>query len=234
MGNFITLGKGDDEYQPLLDLEVFYEQRIDAALLAQADYIFSSSEYLANFDKSGDMLKEVLASAILAYSMLGADYADSLIGSIIPGYSSESGRAALQQWAMQRVDESFELIQRTSRRRLAALLTTFAAGTYSVKWLIEQYTTLATGIARANLINEYESIKAFNQGIVITLRHAGFAEQVIWQAINDERTCLICGSRHNVSYPLNVAPELPAHAHCRCRWAFVLDKRRIVSVYLGF
>ena len=246
MASFSVLGFNDgEELESLLSLESEYKGKINDALLAQlffllgepvdiADRYAFQTEVLSKFDNSAEQLKEVLADAILAYTLLGASHAAGLIGELIPGFSYEEQKGELQTWANKRALESFGLVQKTSRKRLEVALAAFVAGTYTIEYLINQYKSVAADLERASLINETESITAFNMGILIVARALSFVVAVKWNTSRDEKVCQICRPRHGMVYPINSAPSAPAHHHCRCFYALVVDRRRILRDYLGF
>lgn len=246
MPSFSVLGfDNTDEFQPLLDMESDYQNKINAALLAQSISLFGNEsdvqdkrefqgQVLSTFDNSADELKEVLADAILAYTLLGAQYAADLLGTLIPGFSIEEQKEELQRWAVGRAALSFDLVQKTSRKRLEVALIAFVAGTLSLDALIKQYNSVAADLERASLINETESINAFNMGILILARAVGFVVAFKFVTVGDEKVCSICKQRHGMVYPLNAAPVPPLHWRCRCRLALVVDRRKIITQYLGF
>lgn len=246
MASFSVLGfENTEELESLVTLESDYQDKINAALLAQVLNLFGETvdiadryefqtEVLGKFDSSADELKEVLAEAILAYTLLGAEYASGLLSSLIPGFSYESQKEELQRWAVQRAGESFGLVQKTSRKRLEVALAAFVAGTIALDALINQYKSVAADLERASLINETESIYAFNMGVKILAISLGFVTALKWITVGDERVCSICKPRHGLVYPINAAPSIPAHFRCRCRWALVVDRRMILRDYLGF
>lgn len=246
MPSFSTLGfDNTEELQSLLDAESIYQEKINSALLAQAFNLFGSDsdiqdkrefqgDVLANFDSSAGELKEILADAILAYALLGLEYAGDLLSQLIPGFSIEDYKDEVQRWAIERAALSFDLVQKTSRKRLEVALAAFVVGTLSLDALIKQYKSVAADLERASLINETESINAFNMAIVILARAVGFVAALKWVTVGDERVCSICKPRHGMVYPVNSAPSIPSHFNCRCRWALVVDRRRIITQYLGF
>ncbi len=246
MASFSTLGFDDtEELQSLLDEESKYEEKINSALLAQSFALFGTSvdiqdrrgfqgEVLSKFDSSADELKEVLADAILAYALLGLQYAGDLLSQLIPGFSIEDYKDEVQRWAVGRAALSFDLVQKTSRKRLEVALAAFVAGTLSLDALIKQYNSVAADLERASLINETESINAFNMAIVILAMAVGFVVALKWVTVGDERVCSICKPRHGMVYPISTAPSIPSHFRCRCRWALVVDRRKIITQYLGF
>lgn len=246
MASFSTLGFDDtEELQSLLDEESKYEEKINSALLAQSFALFGTSadiqdkrefqgEVLSKFDASADELKEVLADAILAYALLGLQYAGDLLSQLIPGFSIEDYKDEVQRWAVGRAALSFDLVQKTSRKRLEIALAAFVAGTLSLDALIKQYNSVAADLERASLINETESINAFNMAIVILARAVGFVVAFKFVTVGDEKVCNVCRPRHGMVYPINAAPVPPLHWRCKCRLALVVDRRKIITQYLGF
>lgn len=246
MPSYSVLGFNDgEELESLVSMESDYQGKINDALLAQLFFLFGEpvdiadryafqTEVLNKFDTSAEQLKEVLADAILAYTLLGASHAAGLLGELIPGFSYEEQKGELQSWANKRALESFGLVQKTSRKRLEVALAAFVAGTYTIDYLINQYKSVAADLERASLINETESITAFNMGILIVARAFSFVVAVKHITVGDDRVCSICKPKHGMVYPINAAPTLPLHFSCRCRYALVVDRRRILRDYLGF
>lgn len=246
MPSYSVLGFSDgEELESLVALESDYKGKINDALLAQLFFLLGEpvditdryafqTEVLSKFDSSAEQLKEVLADAILAYTLLGASHAAGLLGELIPGFSYEEQKGELQSWANKRALESFGLVQKTSRKRLEVALAAFVAGTYTIEYLINQYKSVAADLERASLINETESITAFNMGILIVARVLSFVVAVKHITVGDDRVCSICKPKHGMVYPINAAPTLPLHYNCRCRYALVVDRRRILRDYLGF
>lgn len=246
MPSYSVLGFNDgEELDSLVALESDYKGKINDALLAQLFFLFGENvdiadrydfqrEVLEKFDSSAEQLKEVLADAILAYTLLGASHAAGLIGELIPGFSYEEQKGELQSWANKRALESFGLVQKTSRKRLEVALAAFVVGTYTIEYLINQYKSVAADLERASLINETESITAFNMGILIVARALSFVVAVKHITVGDDRVCSICRPKHGMVYPINAAPTLPLHFNCRCRYALVVDRRRILRDFLGF
>ena len=246
MPSYSVLGFNDgEELESLVSMESDYQGKINDALLAQLFFLFGEpvdiadryafqTEVLNKFDTSAEQLKEVLADAILAYTLLGASHAAGLLGELIPGFSYEEQKGELQSWANKRALESFGLVQKTSRKRLEVALAAFVAGTYTIEYLINQYKSVAADLERASLINETESITAFNMGILIIARALNFVMAVKWVSVGDDRVCQICKPRHGMVYPINSAPTIPTHFRCRCRYALVVDRRRILRDFLGF
>lgn len=246
MPSYSVLGfDNTEELDSLITMEEEYQDKINSALLAQVALLFGEGvdiadryqfqqDVLNNFDASADQLKEVLADAILAYTLLGAEYAAGLLSTLIPGFSYEQQKDELQRWAVQRAGESFALVQKTSRKRLEVALAAFVAGGYTLDYLINQYKSVAADLERASLINETESISAFNMGILIVARALSFVVAVKHITVGDDRVCSICRPKHGMVYPINAAPTLPLHFNCRCRYALVVDRRRILRDFLGF
>lgn len=238
MSSFITIGfENTDEYQSLLELESLYEKEILKALKEQYDYVFqdtsSISIILENFSSSDNLLSDVLNKAILAYTLLGAAYGSELISKLIPNFSYEGQKDELQSWANNKARESLQLINKTSKKRLDNALLSYSLGSISLEQLKEQYNAIAVE-DRARLINETESIIAFNMGTLILSRAVKFVIAFKWITVGDEKVCMLCKPRHGVVYPINSVPLPPLHHFCRCRLAVVIDKRRVVNEFLGF
>lgn len=238
MSNFVTVGFDDtDEYQQLLELEAIYQAQILESLRLQSDYIFqdtsSVSIILDNFSNSTNIPSDTLNKAILAYALLGAFYTSQLISKLVPNFSYEEQKDEIQSWSNNRSMEALRIINNTSKKRLDNALLSYSLGSTSAQQLVEQYNVIAVE-NRARLINETESIIAFNMGTLIVSRAVKFVASFKWVTVGDDRVCLLCKPRHGLVYPINSAPIPPLHHFCRCRLALVIDKRRVISEFLGF
>jgi SPP1 gp7 family putative phage head morphogenesis protein len=69
--------------------------------------------------------------------------------------------------------------------------------------------------ARAETIARTETMKAFNDTAQDQFKRYGI-EKVKWLATDDERECDECGAHDGEEYPIDGAPEIPAHPNCRC------------------
>jgi len=67
---------------------------------------------------------------------------------------------------------------------------------------------------RAEKIARTETIRIFNTAAVDRYKKAGIKKWK-WLAAMDERTCPICGPRHNKTFNITDDPP-PAHPNCRC------------------
>lgn len=71
------------------------------------------------------------------------------------------------------------------------------------------------GFNAANRLIRTETMHCLNNAALERYREAGI-EQVEICAAQDERTCEICGSKHEKRYKLENCPAMPFHANCRC------------------
>ena len=71
------------------------------------------------------------------------------------------------------------------------------------------------GFNAANRLIRTETMHCLNNAALERYREAGI-EQVEICAAQDERTCEICGTRHEKKYKLENCPAMPFHANCRC------------------
>lgn len=239
--NIVKLGNDNkEEIEGFQDLENVFIEQMENAFVAQMDLLFAGLEGLSQqeiynainerFESSFTQIEEVLTSAMFAFFKEGSQYTDSLISTVIPNFSTQDlDIEEIREY----VRESMLKIKETSRKRLVALLAIFISGTYSLSWLIEQYVKMVIS-NRASVIINYESIRIFNIGVVRISEKSGFVINLIWNTVGDDRVCPICKPRDGLIYPIQYAPAIPAHFGCRCRWAIVVDKRRIINVYLGF
>lgn len=73
---------------------------------------------------------------------------------------------------------------------------------------------VALGYA-AERIARTEIMFALNQGALNRYKRDGI-DQVQWIAGPDDRACPVCLGYHLQTFPINQAPENPAHPNCRC------------------
>ncbi len=75
----------------------------------------------------------------------------------------------------------------------------------------------ATGVPmqRARVMARTETMFAFNHAKDEEFRKYG-VEKVEWVAALDERMCPQCGKYHGKVWPIDEAPDCPAHPNCRC------------------
>ncbi len=71
------------------------------------------------------------------------------------------------------------------------------------------------GFNAANRLIRTETMHCLNNAALERYREAGI-EYVEICAAQDERTCDICGTRHEKRYKLENCPAMPFHANCRC------------------
>lgn len=71
------------------------------------------------------------------------------------------------------------------------------------------------GFNAANRLIRTETMHCLNNASLERYREAGI-EYVEICAAQDERTCDICGTRHEKKYKLENCPAMPFHANCRC------------------
>ncbi|HOO04694.1 MAG TPA: phage minor head protein, partial [Methanomassiliicoccales archaeon] len=70
-------------------------------------------------------------------------------------------------------------------------------------------------IERARVMARTETMYAFNIAANEEYKAYGVGK-VEWVAALDERMCDICGKYHGKIYPIDEAPDAPAHPNCRC------------------
>ena len=70
-------------------------------------------------------------------------------------------------------------------------------------------------IERARVMARTETMYAFNTAANEEYKAYGVGK-VEWVAALDERMCDICGKYHGKIYPIDEAPDAPAHPNCRC------------------
>lgn len=241
MSNFVKLGiDNKEEIDGFQDLENKFIDEMESAFVSQMHLLFAGLESMTpqevnsaindRFEASFSVIEQTLTAAMIDFFREGTQYTDSLISDVIPNFSTQD--VDIEE-IRQYVKESMDKIKETSRKRLLALLALFLGGAYSISWLIEQYMKIVVG-NRASAIINYESIRLFNIGIIRVSEMSGFVINLIWNTVGDDRVCPICKPRDGLLYPVSFAPAIPAHFGCRCRWGIVVDKRRIINVYLGF
>ena len=68
---------------------------------------------------------------------------------------------------------------------------------------------------RMEMIARTEVLRAHNMGRLKFHERVG-VQKLEWMAMNDERTCPVCGPLDGKTFPLDKFPQQPAHPHCRC------------------
>ena len=211
-----------------VEIDSELEIKIAEIFNSQYEYIFSvdGGDYIKRLDESFNEVKVALIALLMPYIFSGAKYAIDLIRGEFPGYDEDVTEELLATFS-EHIEESLRKIHETTRRRLIALLQV------SPNLTFENYKTAVIG-NRPFVINEYEGVFLFNRGIIEILKKTRFVYFVKWNTSRDEKVCQICRPRHGMVYPVNSAPPIPAHGHCKCRYSLVVDRRKILRDYLGF
>jgi SPP1 gp7 family putative phage head morphogenesis protein len=68
---------------------------------------------------------------------------------------------------------------------------------------------------RMEMIARTEVLRAHNMGRLKFHERVG-VQKLEWMAMNDERTCPVCGPLDGKTFPLDKFPQQPAHPYCRC------------------
>ncbi len=68
---------------------------------------------------------------------------------------------------------------------------------------------------RMEMIARTEVLRAHNMGRLKFHERVG-VQKLEWMAMNDERTCPVCGPLDGKIFPIDKFPQQPAHPHCRC------------------
>lgn len=224
MSSFITLG-----YDGLsTPVDVKMEKTLNEIFLRQYEYIFSGdeSEVFQRFNESKEGFSSAIKSLFLSAIFAGSYYAFDLIRTEVPGFSKDPTEDLIRAYNIH-IQESINKMFDTTYRRLQILMEQgFSAAQAG-------YVVSVIG-NRPSVINEYENVYLFNQGIVVVLKTSGFVDFVKWNTSRDEKVCKICRPRHGMVYPVNSAPPIPAHGHCKCRYSLVVDRRKIPRDFLGF
>lgn len=222
MSNFVTLGMNGEPVE--IDSEL--ELKIAALFNWQYEYIFSSEgDHIRRLDESFNPLKAALIALLMPYIFSGAKYAIDLIRGEFPGYDEDATEELLQVFSAH-IEESLRKIHETTRRRLIALMQADPSATR------ENYLIAVVG-NRPFVINEYEGAYLFNRGIVEVLKKSRFVQFLKFNTSRDENVCKVCRPLDGVIMPLAQATFPPLHFGCRCRLAFVLDKRLLMQRYRG-
>lgn len=221
MSNFITLGMNGEPVEIDSELEI----KIAEIFNSQYEYIFSVDEgdYIKRLDESFNEVKAALIALLMPYIFSGAKYAIDLIRGEFPGYDEDVTEELLATFS-EHIEESLRKIHETTRRRLIALLQV------SPNLTFENYKTAVIG-NRPFVINEYEGVFLFNRGIIEILKKTRFVYFVKWNTSRDEKVCKICKPLDGVIMPVAQATIPPIHFGCRCKLAFVLDKRLLMRRY---
>jgi len=220
MSNFITLGMNGEPVE--IDSEL--ELKITELFNQQYEYIFSGEgDYIKRLDESFNPLKAALIALLMPYIFSGAKYAIDLIRGEFPGYDEDVTEELLAVFSAH-IEESLRKIHETTRRRLIALLRADPNAT------AENYKIAVIG-NRPFVINEYEGVFLFNRGIIEVLKKSRFVQFVKFNTSRDEKVCKVCKPLDGVIMPIAQATIPPIHFGCRCRLAFVLDKRLLMQRY---
>ena len=91
-----------------------------------------------------------------------------------------------------------------------------------------QDATEGIGENRARMIARTETMKAINTAAVDRYKEAGI-QNVSWLAAEDERVCEICGELDGQVFPIDEAPECPAHVNCRCTLTITEESLRMTQ-----
>lgn len=117
--------------------------------------------------------------------------------------------------------QSFALVtgmNRTSQRRLEQVLERWRDTPQTNEQLTRALRVLF-GEARAKSIAITEVTRAASEGqerLAEDLRSRGAVITTVWQTMQDELVCPICGPRHNMPRGSNWTMLPPAHPNCRC------------------
>ena len=68
---------------------------------------------------------------------------------------------------------------------------------------------------RMEMIARTEVLRAHNMGRLKFHERVG-VQKLEWMAMNDERTCPVCGPLDGKIFPIDKFPQQPEHPHCRC------------------
>lgn len=216
MSNFITLG-----YDGLsTPVDVKMEKTLNEIFLRQYEYIFSGdeSEVFQRFNESKEGFSSAIKSLFLSAIFAGSYYAFDLIRTEVPGFSKDPTEDLIRAYNIH-IQESINKMFDTTYRRLQILMEQgFSAAQAG-------YVVSVIG-NRPSVINEYENVYLFNQGIVVVLKTSGFVDFVRWVTAQDESVCPTCRPLNGVIMPLLSATTPPIHWGCRCKLAFIVDKRK--------
>lgn len=220
MSNFITLGMNGEPVE--IDSEV--ELKIAELFNEQYEYIFSGEgDSIKRLDESFNTLKTALITLLMPYIFSGANYAIDLIRLEFSGYDEDVTEELLAVFSGH-IEESLRKIHETTKRRLIALLQVEPNPSF------ENYKISVIG-NRPSVINEYEGVFLFNSGIIELLKKSRFVQFVKFNTSHDEKVCKFCRPLDGVIMPITQATIPPLHFGCRCRLAFVLDKRLLMQRY---
>lgn len=165
--------------------------------------------------RMGDAMRPDLEEAFLEagarlMTTLGVSIDDSIIN-----------RAAME-WAR---TYSYELVRGMNDRRQRDLQNLF--GSFFEQPMsneeLQRYLVREFGPVRAEMIGITEVTRAISEGekrVVDTLQGQGVGLVAVWQTMEDERVCPICGPRNDQAQGTNWINLPPAHPRCRClvRW----------------
>lgn len=106
------------------------------------------------------------------------------------------------------------------------LLTGLQQGKTVTEIAIELTKVMKTGFDNAHRLVRTETMHYLNSAALKGYKDAGIEYVQFWAA-KDERTCDQCGELHEKPYPIDKAPILPLHPHCRCTYLPVTDEELI-------
>lgn len=216
MSNFITLGY--DGLSTPVDVEM--EKALNEIFMRQYEYIFSGdgTDVFQRFNESKEEFSSAVKALFLSAIFAGSYYAFDLIRTEVPGFSKDPTEVLLKTYNTH-IQESINKMLDTTYKRLQILMEQgFDAAQAG-------YVVSIIG-NRPSVINEYENVYLFNQGIVVVLKSSGFVDFVRWVTAQDEKVCSMCHSLNGVIMSLLSATTPPIHWGCRCKLAFIVDKRK--------
>lgn len=216
MSNFITLGY--DGLSTPVDVEM--EKTLNEIFMRQYEHIFSGDDpdVFQRFNESKEEFSSAVKALFLSIIFAGSYYAFDLIRTEIPGFSKDPVEDLLRTYNAH-IQESINKMLETTYKRLQVLMEQgFNAA--QVGYIISVIGN------RPSVINEYENVYLFNQGIVAVLKSSGFVDFVRWVTAQDESVCQTCRPLNGVIMPLLSATLPPIHWGCRCKLAFIIDKRK--------
>lgn len=155
-------------------------------------------------------------AALQKGAALGA--ADAIRKTTIAQRPAEIASVLANQWARDNAPGAVDVVDRTSTRRLSALLAAWMLGRQVAEMdgaLLDLYSS-----SRAATIGVTLVARGYNAGAISIYRSDGRTKALRWITQNDERTCTLCGPLHGAVGTIDgVFPggqTQPAHARCRC------------------
>lgn len=234
-----TIGNQEgEEPDGLAELENKHATAIAAAINLQISSLFGDTNDYdevvrrlgSEFDGYSNDLQNYILMMMLEYANFGVDIATNKIRQYAAWFDPTESYYMAREFATQRANEAFLLVQETSKRRLTEILK--AGQKLGIAWMISEASKFFNE-RRAFVISSNESITVIRQAEMIVYRNSKIIDMVRWVTMRDERVCAACGPRHRKIYPLSSTAMPPLHIGCRCQLLPLIDKSKLQTEALN-